>query len=67
MRLNSTADYRQAIDDLQRLPASPGDTRRQELEAAIAAYAQEHNNSQVRPARPAGRETPGARTYDDES
>jgi hypothetical protein len=63
MRLHTEADYRKALDDLHRLTAGRDEARRRELEAAIESYAQEHNNSKVRPGRPSGREAPGSKNF----
>jgi hypothetical protein len=56
MEIRSVDDYRRALEALKRLDAD--DATRRELEAAVAAYAQAHNNARVRRGRPPARVTP---------
>ena len=56
MRLRTNDDYRRALDRLKQLQPGVDDRQRHEIEAAVAAYAQEHNNSKSRRGRPAARE-----------
>lgn len=53
MEIHSVEAYRTALEELKRLGAD--DPRRHDLEAAVQAYAQEHNNSRGRRGRPPAR------------
>jgi hypothetical protein len=61
MRIRTSEDYRRALEELKRTGADS--TRRHELEAAVGAFAQEHNNSRVRRGRPPARQTAGNRKF----
>lgn len=56
MQLHTVEDYRRALDALKELGAD--DPNRRELEAAITAYAQIHDNHRVRRGRPPARVDP---------
>lgn len=61
MQIDSVEDYRRALDELKQLGAD--DTRRRELEAAVQAYAQVHNNNRVRRGRPPARTGRGTEKF----
>ncbi len=66
MRIRTVEDYRRALEQLKQVGSEPDAARRHELEAAVARYAQEHNNARVRRARPAtGRPAQGRDFPDD--
>ncbi len=56
MEIRSVEEYRRALTEVKQLGAD--DTRRRELEAAITAYAQIHDNTRVRRGRPPARNDP---------
>jgi hypothetical protein len=56
MEIRSVEEYRRALTELKQLGAD--DMRRRELEAAITAYAQIHDNTRVRRGRPPARNDP---------
>jgi len=55
MQIHRNEEYRRALDELKHLPHD--DPRRRDLEAAVAAYAQMHNNNRTKRGRPPSRET----------
>ncbi|MBV8169966.1 MAG: hypothetical protein JO021_24485 [Alphaproteobacteria bacterium] len=56
MEIRTVEAYRQALTELKGLGGD--DPRRRELEAAITAYAQIHDNTRVRRGRPPARNDP---------
>jgi len=56
MEIRSVEEYRRALTELKQLGAD--DVRRRELEAAVTAYAQIHDNTRVRRGRPPARNDP---------
>jgi hypothetical protein len=52
MRIRSNRDYRRALDELKQPHLQNDKTRRRELEAAVATYAIEHDNSRASRGRP---------------
>ena len=65
MRIRTVRDYRRALEELKQV-GSPDAARRHALEAAVALYAQEHNNARVRRARPATDRTAQGRDFPDD-
>ena len=64
MQIRTARDYRRALEELKH--ASADSPRRHEVEAAVAAFAQEHNNARVRRGRPAaGGPAPGRKYAED--
>jgi hypothetical protein len=57
MRIRTNDDYRRALDRLKQLQPGGDDRQRRELEAAVTAYAQEHDNSKARRGRPPTQES----------
>jgi hypothetical protein len=64
MQIHRTEDYRRALEELKHL--SRDDPRRHDLEAAVAAYAQIHDNNRTKPGRPPSRENADTRELPEE-
>lgn len=67
VRIDTAEDYRAALEKLHQLgdaaPGSPDDRLRREIEAAVEAYSQAHNNAQARRAKPDTDHQPRAHSH----